>query len=307
MHDLEFLDWRYDVGFKWIFGREGREENFLALVKSIADEVQSELINLEQTDTGFNYLNVERLFQQEEKFKKILYDIFVQLPNDHRVILEMQRKKHQGLGVRVFDYIIQGVKEHQGKNHILIAIMDFDYALWGDKTNNELVKNLFFIDQAEIITVQLSRFNKNLEELESELDYWLYLFKNISQLKEIPEKFIGTPFQKVIEMSRIKALPQQEKADWIRELEEDEVLKEIRKREVQEEVREKIEKEVNEASAKSFKEGVEFGQELGIKKGREEGREERRKLLQKIIAELRAEGFSDQKIQTILNIDPEDL
>jgi len=37
------------------------------------------------------------------------------------------------------------------------------------------------------------------------------------------------------------------------------------------------------------------------------GREERRKLLQKIIAQLRAEGFSDQKIQSILNIDPEDL
>jgi hypothetical protein len=63
--------------------------------------------------------------------------------------------------------------------------MDFDYALWGDRTNNDLVKNLFFIDQAEIITVELSRFNKNLEELESELDYWLYLFKNISQLKVV--------------------------------------------------------------------------------------------------------------------------
>ena len=278
---MEFLDWRYDVGFKWIFGREGREENFLALIKSIADEVQSELIKLEQTDIGLNYLNVERLFQQEEKFKRILYDIFVQLPDNHRVILEMQRKKHQGLGVRVFDYIIQGVKEHQDKNHILIAIMDFEYALWGDKSNNELVKNLFFIDQAEIITVQLSRFNKNLEELESELDYWLYLFKNISQLKEIPDKFIGTPFQKVIEMLG------QEKADWIRELEEDEVLKEIRKR------------EVDEASKISYNEGVEYGQELGIKKGREE----RRKLLQKIIGKLRAKGLSDQEIMSMLDID----
>jgi predicted transposase/invertase (TIGR01784 family) len=287
MDDLEFLDWRYDVGFKWIFGREGREENFLALIKSIADEVQSELIKLKQTDTGLNYLNVERLFQQEDKFKKILYDIFVQLPDNHRVILEMQRKKHQGLGVRVFDYIIQGVKEHQDKNHILIAIMDFDYALWGDKTNNNLVKNLFFIDHAEIITVELSRFNKNLEELESELDYWLYLFKNISQLKEIPDKFIGTPFQKVIEMSRIKALPQQEKADWIRELEEDEVLKDIRKREVDE--------IVGEVSKISYNEGLE--------QGRIEGLEERRKLLQKIITQLRAKGISDQEIKSMLDID----
>jgi SOS response regulatory protein OraA/RecX len=87
----------------------------------------------------------------------------------------------------------------------------------------------------------------------------------------------------------------QEKADWIRELEEDEVLKDIRKR------------EVAEASIISYNEGVEHGQELGIKKGREEGREERRKLLQKIIAQLRAEGFSDQKIQSMLNIESKDL
>jgi len=60
------------------------------------------------------------------------------------------------------------------------------------------------------------------------MDYCFYLFKNISQLKEIPDKFIGTPFQKVIEML------EQEKADWIRELEEDEVLKDIRKRQVDE-------------------------------------------------------------------------
>ena len=113
------------------------------------------------------------------------------------------------------------------------------------------------------------------------MDYWFYLFKNISQLKEIPDKFIGTPFQKVIEMLG------QEKADWIRELEEDEVLKEIRKR------------EVDEASKISYNEGVEYGQELGIKKGHEE----RRKLLQKIIAKLRAKGLSDQEIMSMLDID----
>jgi flagellar biosynthesis/type III secretory pathway protein FliH len=100
----------------------------------------------------------------------------------------------------------------------------------------------------------------------------------------------------------------QEKADWIRELEEDEVLKDIRKREVQVEVREII---VNEASAKSFNEGVEYGQDLGIKKGleqgREQGREELRKLLQKIIPQFRAKGLSDQENMSLLDIDSLDI
>jgi seryl-tRNA synthetase len=88
-------------------------------------------------------------------------------------------------------------------------------------------------------------------------------------------------------MSRIKALPQQEKADWIRELEEDEVLKDIRKREVDE--------IVGEVSKISYNEGLE--------QGRIEGLEERRKLLQKIITQLRAKGISDQEIKSMLDID----
>jgi len=95
----------------------------------------------------------------------------------------------------------------------------------------------------------------------------------------------------------------QEKADWIRELEEDPVLKDIRKREVEE--------IVGEASKISYTEGVEHGQELGIKKGLEQGRieglEERRKLLQKIIAQLIAAGFSKQEIQSMLNIESKDF
>lgn len=152
-----FLDWRYDVGFKWIFGREGRESNFLSLIKSIAEKVGSELIKFKQTNYGVTYLNTERWYQHDDTFRKIIYDILVKLPDENRVILEMQKKNHRGLGVRVFDYIIKGVQEHGDKNHILIAIMNFNYNLWGNKANMDLVKNLFFINQAEIITVELGR------------------------------------------------------------------------------------------------------------------------------------------------------
>jgi flagellar biosynthesis/type III secretory pathway protein FliH len=119
----------------------------------------------------------------------------------------------------------------------------------------------------------------------------------------------------------------QEKADWIRELEEDEVLKDIRKREVDE--------IVGEACKKAYMEGFKFGLELGIKKGLEQGlkecleqglkecleqglkegfkqrleqglervREERRKLLQENIPQIRAKGFADQEIMSMLDID----
>jgi predicted transposase/invertase (TIGR01784 family) len=300
MNDYVFLDWKYDVGFKWIFGREGREKNFLGLVKSIAQEVGSELIKLDPTSHGLTFLNVERWFQQDVKFRKILYDILVKLPDENRIILEMQKKNHRGLGVRVFDYIIKSVKEHENKNHILIAFMNFNYNLWGNKANTNMVKNLFFVNQAEIITVELVRFNKNLNELNSELDYWLYLFNNISKLKEVPEIFIGTPFENVIEMSRISALPKPELELWKKELEADKILREAYELEVEEAVREIVDQRVEEASAKSFKEGAEYGKEQGLEQGQN-------LKLQQIIAQLQAKGLSNSEIASLLNIDAEDL
>jgi flagellar biosynthesis/type III secretory pathway protein FliH len=119
---------------------------------------------------------------------------------------------------------------------------------------------------------------------DSELDYWLYLFNNISKLKEVPEIFVGTPFENVIEMSRISALPKPELELWKKELEADKILREAYELEVEEAVRE--------ASTKSFKEGIEYGKEQGQKLK-----------LHQIIAQLQAKGLSDSEISALFDID----
>jgi flagellar biosynthesis/type III secretory pathway protein FliH len=111
------------------------------------------------------------------------------------------------------------------------------------------------------------------------------LFNHISKLKEVPEIFKGTPFQKVIEMSRISELPKEVKEDWKKELDENRYVQEGIRFEIQDAVEEAVEAAVKEAEAavkeaeaavkeaseKSFnegyQEGVGIGEELGIKKG----------------------------------------
>jgi len=220
-----FIDWKYDFGFKWIFGRESVEKNFLSLVKAIADEAESEFIKIPHEEKKLNYLSVERLYQKDENIKKIFYDIFAELPDKTRIILEMQKFMHQGFDTRMVDYLIKGVNE-QNRVHVLIAILDFNFILSKNDDKNEMIKKYRFIVKGEIITVNLERFKKNESELKSDLDKWLYLIKNIEKLKEVPEIFIGTPFQKLIEMSRITALPKPALKKWQKELLANEYLQE---------------------------------------------------------------------------------
>jgi SOS response regulatory protein OraA/RecX len=83
----------------------------------------------------------------------------------------------------------------------------------------------------------------------------------------------------------------QEKADWIRELEEDPVLKDIRKREVSEIIAELMGKTVEEAIKKLAKKNYQEGYDL----------------VSKIIGQLIAAGISKQEIQSMLNIESKDF
>ena len=135
-------------------------------------------------------------------------------------------------------------------------------------------------------------------------DKWVYLFNNISKFKEVPEIFKGTPFQKVIEMSRISELPKEVKEDWKKELDENIYVQQGIEYRVQQRVEEVSEKIFNEG----FQEGAEYGKEIGLEQGLKLGLEEGQKLmLQQNIAQLRASGLSDQEIISLLKIDSVDI
>ncbi|MEY2949996.1 MAG: hypothetical protein RLZZ248_1197, partial [Bacteroidota bacterium] len=281
MQDLVFIDWKSDVGFKWLFARDTVKEYLLEFLKDLAVEVSGYSAFLEVNSLhkirGLDYLNVERVFKVDLALRKILFDVYVELPNGQRVILEMQKSPHKGLYRRMLGYLLQGVEGSNEIPHVLIGLMNFKFSKsWGTFQGDSVIDIHRVFREGELITVEFGRFDKALEELETKFDCWLFLFKNITNLKVIPDIFRGTIFEKMMEMSRIKTLPGEKLEEWQQELMNNKYIQEA------------IEILAEQAAEEAVEQAVEQAAEEAFAKGREKG-----------IAEAREEGISEKEEEVI--------
>ena len=169
--------------------------------------------------------------------------------------------------------------EFRDVRHVLVAILDFKYQWRGTKLGDKMVKHYRVGASGELITIELGRFHKSLEELDSPLDKWLFLFKHSAELQEIPPIFKGTIFETILNMSRVSTLPQEKVEDWQQELMDNKYIQGA------------IQMAAEEAAEEAFKEGR--------NEGLMEGRNEERKF---IIQQLLNQGFSDDQIKVLFDI-----
>ncbi len=72
--------------------------------------------------------------------------------------------------------------------------MDFEFSGMGhsnvksDVMFYDFENKMKFSDKLRFIYLEMPKFSKTEDELESNYDKWLYLLKNIGQLEEIPKR-----------------------------------------------------------------------------------------------------------------------
>jgi hypothetical protein len=307
--EIIFIDWKSDVGFKWLFAREAVAGHLVAFLRDLGKEVGDKAkINLPDESTvqevQLEYLNVEVVTREEvDSIRKILFDVYVKLPDGNRVIIEMQKAPHKDLDIRMLKYLVRGIESSGGISHVLVALMNFKFSgILGTFAEGAVVKVHKVVKKGIFVTVELGRFDKSLEELETGLDCWLFLFKNITKLKSVPEEFRGTIFEKIMEMSRIKSLPKEQKEDWKKELDNNKYVQEAieinREQGYAEGVADK-EKAVEKAKAEAIAEAAEAAINA-YQKGNEEGE---LKQLKSNITKMKSKGMSDEEIKDILDLE----
>ena len=334
--ELIFIDWKSDVGFKWLFARDAVAEHLEAFLMDLAvDLLEQEVmrgrsVNKEHDVLGLRfllglkgratdqleYLNVEVVTREEkDSIRKVLFDIYVKLPGGNRVILEMQKAPHKDLDIRMLKYLVRGFESSGGISHVLVALMNFKFSeILGTFKEGGVVKVHEVVKKGVFVTVELGRFDKSLEELETGLDCWLFLFKNITKLKMVPEVFRGTIFEKIMEMSRIKTLPKEQKEDWKKELDNNRYVQEAieinRGQAFAEGVLEGV-AEKEEAVINAYQKGVAEKEEAAInayRKGKEEGvqkgiQEGALNQLKANIASMKSKGMTEEEIKSIFDLE----
>ena len=61
-----------------------------------------------------------------------------------------------------------------------------------------------FYNKLNMIYLEIPKFNKPLHELKSDYDRWLYAFKNLHKLKEMPKELEQGIFKRLFKLAEIE-------------------------------------------------------------------------------------------------------
>ncbi|MEM9340340.1 MAG: Rpn family recombination-promoting nuclease/putative transposase [Bacteroidota bacterium] len=243
-----------DFGFKKLFGEEPNKDLLLDFLNELLREEQGQI-------TELTYLKNEHLDQDLNR--KAIFDLYCTNEKGERFIVELQKTKQNFFKDRTVYYSTFPIREQAKRadwNYQLnavytIAILDFVF----DEGKNEPKKYRYdiklmdketceiFYDKLTFIYLEMPKFSKTLDELESRFDKWLYVLRNLNKLDRVPDKLRERIFEQLFETAEIAKFDHQQLNDY------EESLKYYR--------------DLKNSLDTAFEDGMEKGVEKGIEKG----------------------------------------
>ena len=248
-----------DFGFKLLFGTAMNKELLISFLNA--------LLFKEETVKDVTYLNAEHLDTQEYD-RRAVFDVYCENEKGEKFLVEMQRGEQQFFKDRSVYYATFPIREqsqrgkwdYELKAVYIIGILNFTFNdTDGDYFHHEvklvdLYTHKVFYDKLTFIYLEMPKFNKKEDELESMFDKWLFVLRNLSSLFERPRALQNRVFDRLFEAAEIaKFNPKELREYW-------ESLKNFR--------------DWYSVMSTQLKKGREEGLKEGLEKGLEQGRKE---------------------------------
>lgn len=254
-----------DFGFKKIFGEEPNKDLLISFLNS--------LLAGKERITDLRYLKNERLGKNEGE-RKAVYDLYCSNEKGEKFIVEIQRVKQEFFKDRSVYYSTFAIQEQalKGKkwNYELkavytIAVLDFVFLGGEPEKLRHRVRMMdedtcaVFYDKLHFIYFEIPKFNKTLEELKNDYERWLFAFKNLHRLREMPRELEEGVFKRLFELAEIARLEPQDRMVYEDSLKDYRDLKAALETSFKEGVAEGIEKNKLEVAKAALKEGLDVG------------------------------------------------
>ena len=217
-----YVDPYTDFGFKKLFGTELNKDLLISFLNALFKG------NLEITD--LTYLNTEHLGEGILD-RKAVFDVYCQLADNSRIIVEMQKAEQEFFKDRSIYYSTYPIREQapQGKwNYRLddvytVGILNFTFPEGeypGDSLIHEIKlkdveDNHVFYDKLTFIYLEMPKFTKREDELETMFDKWLFALSNLSKLLERPKALQDRIFTRLFEQAEIARFTPQERNEYV--------------------------------------------------------------------------------------------
>ena len=250
-----------DFGFKLLFGTAMNKELLISFLNA--------LLFKEEVIKDATYLNAEHLGTQEYD-RRAVFDVYCENEKGEKFLGEMQRGEQQFFKDRSIYYSTFAIREqaprgewnYELKGVYTIGILNFcfDKEREGNyyhevKLMDTATKEVFY-DKLVFIYLEMPKFTKQENELESLFDKWLYVIRNLAALMERPRVLQEKVFAHLFEAAEIAKFSRVERYEY------EESLKAYR--------------DWFSVMATAELRGEERGKEKGLKEGLEKGRIEER-------------------------------
>ena len=197
-----------DFGFKKIFGEEENKDLLVDFIQTLMPE--------KSNITTINYLKTEKLGRANTE-RKAIFDLYCENDKGEKFIVELQRAEQDYFKERSIYYSTFAIQEQAKKGKwdynwqgvYTIAIMDFSFTHSLHKNVKTQVvlydeeNGMVFTNKLKYIYLEMDKFKKSIEELETYYDKWLFILKNLHLLDEIPPELREKSFQKLFNVAEI--------------------------------------------------------------------------------------------------------
>lgn len=211
MQHATYLNPFTDFGFKKLFGEEYNKDLLIDFLNQLLKEEQGRIKSL-------TYLKNEHLGRSESD-RRAVYDLYCENERGEKFLVEIQKTKQKFFKDRALYYSTFPITEQaragdwnfELKAVYTIAILDFIF----DEDRKDVEKYRYdvkltdvetfriFYDKLCFIYLEMPKFNKTVDQLQTRFDKWLYVLKNLERLQNVPEKLQDRIFKKLFAAAEI--------------------------------------------------------------------------------------------------------
>ena len=210
-----------DFGFKLLFGTPVNKDLLIGFLNA--------LFRGEQEITDVIYLNAEQLGRAEWD-RKAVFDVYCENVKGERFIVEMQKAKQKYFKDRSVFYSTFPIREqakvgdwdYELKSVYTVGILNFVFD--EDKDDEEYYhhevklmdvgRKEVFYEKLTFIYLEMPKFRKREEELETLFDKWMFVLKNLATLLDRPAALQERVFKRLFETAEIARFSESEMRDY---------------------------------------------------------------------------------------------
>lgn len=216
-----YLNPQTDFGFKLLFGTELNKDLLMGFLNA--------LFQGQQVIENVTYLNGEHL-GDDNGSRRAIFDVFCENDKGEKFIVEMQNVFQQFFKDRSVYYstfpireqAVRGDWDFRLKAVYTIGILNFVFDEDRDSENYyhhevklmDVERKTVFFDKLTFIYLELPKFKKTEDELETPFEKWMYVLRNLSRLLERPAALQERVFTRLFEAAEIGRFTPEQLRDY---------------------------------------------------------------------------------------------